>query len=153
MTTNEGQTSQSKGRIVVGVDGSPHSVRALRWAAQQAALTGSPLLVVATWDYPKSFGYPVAWPEDVDFEGDAKRTLDDAIAEALGAGATVTVDAATIQGNPAMRLAELSRDAAIIVVGTRGHGEVAGMLLGSVSEYLATHGRCPVVIIRNPDPE
>jgi nucleotide-binding universal stress UspA family protein len=150
MTTNE-DTSQSKGRIVVGVDGSPNSVRALVWAAHQAEISGAPLLAVATWDFPVSFGYPVVWPESVDFEADANRALDDAITAALGTGSKATLERAVIQGNPSMTLEELSRDAEMVVVGSRGHGEVAGMLLGSVSEYLTTHGHCPIVVIRSPD--
>jgi nucleotide-binding universal stress UspA family protein len=134
--------------IVVGVDGSQNSKEALRWAANYADITGSPLIAVTTWRYPESFGYPVAWPEDVDFETDATRMLNETVDAVLGDGPGAKVTRSCVSGHPALVLENLSRTASLLVVGSRGHGEFAGMLLGSVSEHLATHCHCPVVIIR-----
>jgi len=147
MATEPGGSEQS-GRIVVGIDGSEHSKVALKWAAREAGLSGASLTVVTSWDYPNSYGYPVPWPEDVDFAADAKSILDETITAALGATPEVELSREVIQGHAALILEDLSKTASLVVVGSRGHGEFAGMLLGSVSEFLATHAHCPLVIIR-----
>ena len=134
--------------IVVGVDGSENSKEALRWAARQADLSGSPLVVTTSWSYPNSYGYPAPWPEDFDPESDAKRLLDDTIDEVLGIEKSTTVTRSVVPGHPALALEGASHAASLIVVGCRGHGEFTGMLLGSVSEFLTTHSHCPVVIVR-----
>ncbi len=136
------------GPIVVGVDGSEASIAALRWAANQAGRTGSPLVAVATWEFPKNYGEPVAWPGSADFEEDARKVLHESIDKALGESDAEGVISSVLQGPPIAVLEELSRSASLVVVGSRGHGELSGMLLGSVSEYLATHAHCPVVIVR-----
>ena len=69
----------------------------------------------------------------------------------LGPGSSVEPTLAIIEGHPALVLDHESRTASLLVVGSRGHGEFIGMLLGSMSEFLATHARCPVVIIRGDD--
>jgi nucleotide-binding universal stress UspA family protein len=135
-------------RIVVGIDGSPSSKAALAWAAQQAALTGAPLTVVSTWHYPNDYGY-VSWlPDNVDFSDDARAVIDQTITEVLGDETKIEVTRLVVQDHPALALVEESKSAALVVVGSRGHGEFAGMLLGSVSEFIATHAHCPVVIVR-----
>jgi nucleotide-binding universal stress UspA family protein len=144
-------TSSAIKPIVVGVDGSQHSKDALVWAAHQAELTGASLVAVTSWTYPQSFGYMAPWPGDLDFEGDAKRLLDDAIAEALGPETVVPVVRTVVAGHPALVLEDLSRTASLLVVGSRGHGEFVGMLLGSVSEFLSTHAHCPVVVLRGDE--
>ena len=143
-------TLQSK--IVVGVDGSDSSKAALGWSIRQAKLTGAPLQVVATWQYPTNYGWAIAWPENLDFAGDSAKVLDKAIEEAaadLESGPAVEITRSVFEGHPAVVLMKLAEDAALVVVGCRGHGEFAGMLLGSVSEHLATHAPCPVAIFRN----
>jgi nucleotide-binding universal stress UspA family protein len=138
-------------RIVVGVDGSKASRAALAWAARQAALTSAPLTVIMTWSLPPSYGFPVAWPDDVDFAADAKSELDSSIHDVLGPTPSVTVSALLVEGHPSLVLVDASKSAALLVVGSRGHGEFTGMLLGSVSEFVSTHALCPVVIIRGKD--
>jgi nucleotide-binding universal stress UspA family protein len=150
MSTKPNGTDPS-GRIVVGVDGSKPSRAALSWAARQAALTAAPLTVLTTWAYPTNYGYPMAWPDDMDFAADAKSELDESIKGVLDSDSSIAVTTCVIEGHPALVLVEESKTAALIVVGSRGHGEFAGMLLGSVSEFVATHAYCPVVIIRDRD--
>jgi nucleotide-binding universal stress UspA family protein len=139
------------GLIVVGVDGSESSLDALRWAAAQARLTGASLEVIATWEYPNSFGWAPAWPPDWDPGGDAQKALAQAVDEALGTNPEIDVRQVVLEGHPAPALVHASENADLLVVGSRGHGEFAGMLIGSVSEHCATHATCPVVIFRNRD--
>jgi nucleotide-binding universal stress UspA family protein len=135
-------------RIVVGVDGSNSSRAALAWAARQAALTSAPLTVITTWSFPPSYGFPIAWPDDMDFAADAKSELEASIHDVLGRQPSVAVTALVVEGHPSLALVDASKSAALLVVGSRGHGEFTGMLLGSVSEFVSTHAHCPVVIIR-----
>jgi nucleotide-binding universal stress UspA family protein len=139
---------QSK-RIVVGVDGSPSSVRALEWAIRQAGLTGDAIDAVYAWHYPASYGLPVA--DITDYAGLAAEILDKAIAEARnaepGAGNTA-IRPRVLEGHPAQILLDQARDADLLVVGSRGHGGFSGALLGSVSQHVVHHAPCPVVVIR-----
>jgi nucleotide-binding universal stress UspA family protein len=138
------------GAVVVGVDGSNSSIEALEWAVEQTHLTGRPLIAITTWEWPASYGAD-GWLGDVDFEGDARKTLHDSIAKSLGDEGALGVTQKVIHGHPAQVFVDASKDASLLVVGSRGHGEFAGMLLGSVSEFLATHAKCPVVIVRHDD--
>ena len=90
----------------------------------------------------------VPWPENVDFEADARTMLEESVDQVLGADHGAEVAQRVVQGHPAPALEDASRNEALLVVGSRGHGEFAGMLLGSVSEFLATHAHCPIVIVR-----
>lgn len=137
--------------IVVGVDGSDSSKAALEWAAQQARITDAPLVAIVTWEWPTSYGAMVPWPENIDFEADARKMLEQSVDQVLGADYRGEVTQRVIHGHPAPALEDASRDAALLVVGCRGHGEFAGMLLGSVSKFMATHAHCPVVIIRGDE--
>jgi nucleotide-binding universal stress UspA family protein len=139
--------STEQGRIVVGVDGSAASRDALRWAARQAELTGASLEVVTSWSYPTTYGFPVI--ANVDWEQGARTVLDEALADELGDAAERVVRR-VVEGHPARVLAELAAGADLLVVGSRGHGGFAGLLLGSVSEHVVTHAPCPVVVVRHP---
>ncbi len=134
------------GRIVVGYDGSPSSADALDWAAHQAQLTGSRLEVIMTWEWPPSLGWSVPIPDDFDPEGDVQRSVDQALDTVRDRYPAVPLDARVANGHPAPVLVDASKGAALLVVGSRGHGEFAGMLLGSVSEYCATKAHCPVLV-------
>lgn len=142
--------TQHRGRIVVGVDGSAESLEALRWAVHQADLTGAQTEAVISWDYPTAYGSaPMAG--DFDWAANAKVALDDAVELAVGpAGAAVTRD--VVQGHPARILLERSAGADLLVVGSRGHGGFAGLLLGSVSDHVVAHAPCPVVVVRHAPP-
>jgi nucleotide-binding universal stress UspA family protein len=137
--------------IVVGVDGSEPSRRALRWAAQQAKLTGAALNVVTSWEYPPSFGWAPPYPQEFNPDQDAREALQEAVAAELGTDPEVAVQLTVVEGHPSFVLTEAAQSAALLVVGSRGHGAFAGMMLGSVSEYCASHSPCPVVVVRHPD--
>jgi len=137
--------------IVVGVDGSEASKRALRWAADQAKLIGAELKVVTTWEYPPTLGWAPPYPSDFDPDADARKALSATVAEVLGADPGLVMHLTVVEGHPAYVLTETAADAQLLVVGSRGHGAFAGMLLGSVSEYCAAHAPCPVVVVRHSD--
>lgn len=134
-------------RIVVGVDGSPASIDALRWASRQASLTGADVKAVFAWEYPYAAGgYPIA--AQVDWPANAQTVLDIAVAEAFDSKPE-SVARQIVEGHPAKVLIDASAGAELLVVGSRGHGGFAGMLLGSVSEQVAAHALCPVLVIRH----
>jgi nucleotide-binding universal stress UspA family protein len=133
-----------KPRIVVGVDGSEGSKDALRWAARQAKLTGALLDVVMTWEVPV---VPYGVWAGYDASGEAKETLNETVQEVLGGANPDDVVVTAPEGRPAQTLLEEAKDADLLVVGCRGHGPFAGLLLGSVSQHCATHAPCPVVVV------
>jgi nucleotide-binding universal stress UspA family protein len=136
-------------RIVVGIDGSASSVAALEWAANQAELTGAALEVMMTWEWPYGYGWsPV--PNDYDPAHDAEKYLADVLTPVRAAHADVSIQATVIEGHPAPLLVKASDGADLLVVGSRGHGEFAGMLLGSVSEHCVSNAHCPVLVVRGP---
>jgi nucleotide-binding universal stress UspA family protein len=138
-------------RIVVGVDGSPASVDAVRWAARQSDLTGAAVEAVISWDYPSTTGMEFG-SLDIDWADNARATLADAVHVALGSGAN-TVTMTVTRGHPAEVLVAAARGADLLVVGSRGHLALPGRLLGSVSEHVAARAPCPVVVVRHvPDP-
>ena len=137
-------------RIVVGIDGSSDSLAALEWAARQAELTSSTLEVVTTWEWPNSYGVPFTLPAEYDPDADARRVLEDAVAPVHVAHPSVSIRASAVKGPPASTLVDLSQGADLLVVGSRGHGEFTGMLIGSVSNHCASHAHCTVVVVRPP---
>jgi nucleotide-binding universal stress UspA family protein len=140
------------GSIVVGVDGSEPSLDALRWAAAQARLTHATLHVVAAWHFPASLGWAPAWAPGWDPAADATEALGQVVKHVLGSSDDLEVHQHVVEGHPAPVLVQLALNADLLVVGSRGHGEFAGMLLGSVSEHCASNSPCPVVIVRHPKP-
>jgi nucleotide-binding universal stress UspA family protein len=140
--------SQSGGRIVVGIDGSPSSLDALSWAARQAELTAAGLEVVTCWEWPSSYGWAMPIPDNFDPEGDIRGTLETALAPLRTAHPGMDVEGRVVRGHPAPILVEASKGAELLVVGSRGHGEFVGMVIGSVSEYCAEHAHCPVLVHR-----
>ena len=141
--------------IVVGVDGSDSSVDALRWAAGQAKLIGASLRVVAVWHYPVSLGWAPAWPEDWDPGAEAKKALAGVVEKELGADPGIPIEQEVVEGHAAEVLVAFTEKSLsdLLVVGSRGHGAFAGMLIGSTSEFCASHAKCPVVIVRHTDQE
>lgn len=149
--------------IVVGVDGSPGSDAALRWALDEARLRDTPLRALNVYASPTVFldgaamGAPgvfaaaAASSEEAQqlrsmSESQAQRTLEDALARADASGAGVEVEALAVEGAPAETLIRAGKDADLLVVGSRGHGGFVGLLIGSVSQQCAQHPPCPVVI-------
>jgi nucleotide-binding universal stress UspA family protein len=144
MTTTQEGTSH---RIVVGIDGSPSSLDALNWAVRQAELTGATLEALTSWEWPINYG-AVYLPDGYDPAAEARKVLDEAV-EAIREGhPAVTIRPVIVEGHPAMSLLEASRDADLLVVGSRGHGQFSGMLLGSVSQHCSHHAPCPILIVR-----
>lgn len=136
--------------IVVGVDGSEPSLKALRWAARQAEITGAGLEAVSAWEYPAGTWASMAagMPPELDLATLTREVLDEALAKVLEPGALAAVDRKVVTGNAAQVLIERSADAALVVVGDRGHSGFAAALLGSVSTHVTQHAHCPVVVVR-----
>jgi nucleotide-binding universal stress UspA family protein len=130
-------------RIVVGVDGSPSSQAALRWAVRYAGLVGGRVEAVSAWEVPgmASWSAPAV---DTDFDqSEAERGLVEEVRTVLGEDGASLVKERLVRGNAA-------EGAEMLVVGSRGHGGFHRALLGSVSQQVAHHAPCPVTIIR-PD--
>ena len=137
------------GRIVVGVDGSDHSVSALRWGVKLAEALGCTVEAVIVWNYPAPMGVEsIAFPEPAIFEDSAKRTLDATIETAFGVQVPAIITRRVLEGYPAGRLIDLSTGAEMLVLGARGHGGFVGALLGSVSRRCSEHANCPVLVVR-----
>ena len=140
--------NEPAGRIVVGVDGSKASIDALRWAIRQAQLTDSELQAVSSYSFPSQYAEFVA--DDFDWEAHANSVIEEALAS-VGAAGDVKITRTTTQGHAAQVLIAASTDADLLVVGSRGHGGFAGMMLGSVSVHVSAHADCPVVVVRHHD--
>lgn len=139
--------------IVVGVDGSEHSLDALRWAAAEAKLRGATLRVVASFSTPlMSTGYEVAVPDSADLSAASTTMLNAALDSVRSSGALDGVDVITevLEGHAGEQLIRLSENADLLVVGARGHGGFLGLLMGSVTTYVVNHALCPVVVVRTP---
>jgi nucleotide-binding universal stress UspA family protein len=150
-----GQEHHTGPRIVVGVDGSPSSMSALRWAIRQAGLTGATVYAVIAWHYPVAVGgygwAPTGMEGGFDFKKNTEKTLADAISSAVDPGSNVGLRARVVEGNPARVLLDACDDADLLVVGSRGHGGFTEALLGSVSQHCVHHAHCPVVVIRGQE--
>ena len=136
--------------IVVGVDGSEESLRALRFAVEEARIRGAEVKAVAAWYIPPAV-YGVGWvppPIQLDeYERGASTTLDTCLAEAGVADSGISVTPLVREGQAADVLCAEAKDAALLVVGSRGRGGFRGLLLGSVSQQCAHDAPCPVVIM------
>ena len=136
----------SKPRIVVGIDGSSCSTEALEWALRIASSTGATIDAVSAWNLPSMYGVGYL-PGDYDPAGDAKRIVSETVAAAVGGNRPDGMRLIVKQGTPAKVLLEESKGAQMLVVGSRGHGGFAGLLLGSVSSACAEHATCPVLVV------
>jgi nucleotide-binding universal stress UspA family protein len=141
-------------KIVVGVDGSDGSKRALRFAVDEALVHGARVVALHSW-------HPPALPVDVtpipppdiataisDLHENALRFVTAVVEEVVGDDSSVSVEAVAVEGPPATALIDAARDADLLVMGSRGLGGFAGLLLGSVSQQCVQHATCPVVIHR-----
>ena len=136
-------------RVIVGVDGSTSSLGAVGWAGDYAAATGVPITLVAAWEWPTSYGWSIPMPADYDPAADAQRILDDAAARLRERHPSLAVETRPVEGPPAQVLVDASETAALLVVGCRGHGQLTGMIIGSVSERCVAHAHCPVLVYRH----
>ncbi|WP_205323792.1 universal stress protein [Glycomyces sp. YM15] len=135
-------------RIVVGVDGSAPSKEALAWAMEHAEESGSSVLAVLAWHIPANYGTAAMVLPAAEFADEARRELEKITDESAAERPGVRLERRVVEGHPGKVLLDLAEDADLLVVGSRGHGGFVGALIGSVSQYCATHARCPVVIIR-----
>ena len=137
--------------IVVGVDGSEHSQQVLEWAVKEAGLRKTSLTVLTVWQVAGNHwtGHPEVYPADQAEAEKMRQAAEEATrkaADAAGAGpASVTVRA--VSGIAAQELVNASNDADLVVVGARGGGGFARLMLGSTSHQVVSHSAAPVVVI------
>jgi nucleotide-binding universal stress UspA family protein len=142
------------GVIVVGIDHSAGAKAALRFALEEARLRRATLRVVHAWElgYIGATGLegflPAVGGELEDLRQDAAAALDETLREIVADQGDIAIERRVDQGAPAAVLVEESHRADLLVVGSRGHGGFAQLLLGSVSQQCAQHASCPVVIVR-----
>jgi nucleotide-binding universal stress UspA family protein len=135
--------------IVVGVDGSEASVRALRWAVEEARLRSARVRAVHAWSYPHVSTYhQAARALRAPVAEEAEAILERALREGASEAGGVEIEQLVVEGPAAGVLVEASSDASLLVVGSRGLGGFSGLLLGSVSHQAASHASCAVVIVR-----
>lgn len=138
--------------IIVGIDGSDHSRRALEWAVREAAIRQVPLTVITVHQVASSIwtGHGVPYPGDhelaVQAGKSAQEETDQVLAQA-GDSRPPEVAVKAVSGLPAEQLLAAAKDADMLVMGSRGTGGFSRLLLGSVSSQVAHHASCPVVII------
>ncbi|PRX45206.1 nucleotide-binding universal stress UspA family protein [Prauserella shujinwangii] len=150
-------TTTGNAPILVGVDGSDSALRATAWAALAAARRHAPLLLVATLPGPAPYGAGVGIPDRffVDLETEGRRRLAEAAETAKQAGgetATLEIRTEFHIGGPIPVLRERAREARLLVLGTRGLGELTGTFVGSVAVALVAHAPCPVTVVRGRTP-
>jgi nucleotide-binding universal stress UspA family protein len=138
--------------ITVGIDGSAHSTRALEWAIKEAAVRHAPVTVLTVHLVPVSgwTGNPVTLPQDATDVEEARQAAEEMVLKAtsqLGAAQPSSVTVRAISGFPAQELIEASRTADLVVLGSRGAGGFARLLVGSVSNQVVHHAHCPVVVV------
>jgi nucleotide-binding universal stress UspA family protein len=139
----------AKAKIVVGVDGSENGRRALEWALAEARLRGVGCWLLHVWNDGLAGLMP--------YSGDAPQELADAAQEildqerAFAKGSGVPIEAHIQYGVANKMLIDASRDAGLLVVGSRGRGALAGAILGSVSSACVRHAACPVVVVTPAD--
>lgn len=144
------------GPVVVGVDGSPVSEKALAVAFDAASCRGVPLVAVHSWDPERAFDpeESVADPQRValrDLEGVEQLVLAERLAGWRERYPDVVVEATLLTERPAEALERLSKKAQLVVVGSRGRNRLTGMVLGSTSQHLIVHSGSPVIVVRPDD--
>jgi nucleotide-binding universal stress UspA family protein len=137
-------------RIVVGIDDSPGSRAALRWALGYAEATGGEIDAVLAYDSGLAWvdvgsDYQSSWVEHA--ARTAREQLDHVLDDVAPEPRSVTITAEVVESPPSEALVDLAKDADLLVVGTRGRGGFAGLLLGSVSQRCVERAPCPVVVV------
>ncbi|HEY3976596.1 MAG TPA: universal stress protein [Streptosporangiaceae bacterium] len=135
-------------RIVVGVDGSPHSNAALRWSVEQAAARGGSVTAVFAWQLP-FISIPGAFSRP-ELQAAYRAFLIKTVSEAVPAP-PVPLAPVLAEGDPTEALVRAAQGADLLVLGIRGRSPAAGLLLGSVSQACAASASCPVVLVKRPD--
>jgi nucleotide-binding universal stress UspA family protein len=136
--------------VVVGVDGSEESLRAVEWAAMEARRRSLPLRIVsAPATMPRIRAYHVGEEYvDVALRGLSQRALEAAVARSEEVAPGLAAETRLLSGPPALAVAGSGCDASLLVVGSRGAGGFAALVLGSVTRYVADRAACPVVVVR-----
>jgi nucleotide-binding universal stress UspA family protein len=134
------------GRIVVGVDGSPLSQQALRWGAHLAATFGAGLDAVTVWEFTPTRSWS-STPPDRSPDQYTRQVLDQTVQDVFGDQPPAGLRRLVREGGAAKVLLDASEGAIMVVVGSRGHGGFAGLMLGSVSASVSAHAACPVLVI------
>lgn len=132
--------------VVVGVDGSPQSVEALRWGARLAPAYGASVKVVGAWENPPEYANFVHF-EDDRFDELARERVDRTVREAFGEDVPAGLSTVVEFGRPAKVLMRHGEGAEMLVVGRRGHGGFKGLLMGSTSSACVAHAPCPVLVL------
>ena len=140
------------GVVVAGVDGSDHGREALRFALSEAALRGARVTAVRAWSIPPltTTGVGIMPAYQVVRDGLAEGTAAE-LAQSVEEASSASVEVEVVQGDAAGALVERSAGAALVVVGSRGRGSVAGPLLGSVSQGVLHHAQCPVAVVHKAE--
>ena len=140
-------------RIVVGVDGSEHSQRALRWAAHLAARLGAVIEAVYVWEQPVRYGMTPGLAAFNCYPGKgAEQLLSSTVDEAFGSERPLGMRLVAVEGYAPTVLAEHSSGALLLVLGSRGRSGVAARLLGSVSAACSKLAHCPVLAVHDTEP-
>ena len=138
--------------VVVGVNGSPASQAALRWAVEDARRRGCPVDVVSAW-HPE-YGVMIGQVPAEVLMAMSPQAMKDTAQKALDAAVRgfegVEIRSVLVEGDPRDVLTKASENAELLVVGSRGHSTMVEVILGSVSSYCVHHASCPVVVIREP---
>ena len=138
--------------IIVGIDGSGHSQRALEWALKEAALRRVPVTVLTVHQAVRdNLGFVASYPGDADLTAKAEAAAQaetEKVLAALGSSRPESVTVSGVNGIPARELIKAGEGADMIVVGSRGMGGFSRLLMGSVASQVAQHAPCPVVIVR-----
>ena len=148
------QKGQVMPGIVVAIDGSEHSQAVLEWAMKEAALQQALLTVLTVHLVAESYWThnPIIYPRDRSEQEKSRQAVQDLVNKAasrLGSDAPASVTVRAVSGIPAQEIISASGDADLVVVGSRGGGGFAGLLLGSVSTQVVHHAACPVVVVRS----
>ena len=138
--------------VYVGIDGSDHSQIALNWAMREAGYRHQPLTIIAVQEVPiTGWGGAIVMREDLELRDKVRQAAQEAADKAVAELGTAGPSSVTVQafiGVPAAQLIDASKDADLLVVGSRGVGGFTRLMVGSTSSQVAQHAHCPVVIVR-----
>ena len=151
----EDTTPSTRGCVVVGIDGSEQSQVALRWADFVARSMDCDLDVTIAWQLYPGFGLGAGMasvPPDWNPAGDAETAAQRTVQQVFGANPPPALRISVEEGGAAQVLVHASSHARMLVVGSRGHGGFAGLLLGSVSTATSEHAKCPVLVVHGEAP-
>jgi nucleotide-binding universal stress UspA family protein len=165
-STGQSSTSKKAPAVVVGVDGSAGAKEALRWALDEARLRKWPVRAVHAWTFGYSGGSVAGYPywggsldayapfgiELSDLHRAAEDLLEQALTDAGDEVRNIEIERQVVQGPAAEVLVSAATADDLLVVGSRGHGGFASLLLGSVSQQCVQHAACPVVVVHPPKP-